>query len=268
MRVALPVSKIHTVHFANNDFTLESLEILIDCIQNSSVVNAFIDWNPLPKSEDPSKECPFARLYCFLALHRLTAPKLETLYIRANGIDDEGMVAICERLKASALKSLDLSLNKLTQKSIALLAETLKENTALEFLGLAGLNLCIKDFEVLLNEFGKFPITPEEAAILQQRITERDAIVAKNKKAKGKKVEAVPTVPRLVQEEQGAFVARKEEFAYLNIGLNELDDAAAEEVDRLLTRTPVKFGIGITSKNMSAEKTQALVAKYGERVVT
>jgi Ran GTPase-activating protein (RanGAP) involved in mRNA processing and transport len=198
---------------------------------------------------------------------RLTAPKLEALYLRANGIDDEDMIAICDKLKTSTLKSLDLSLNKFTQKSIALLANTLKENVILEALGLAGLNLNLKDFEVLLEEFGKFPISAEQAAELQQKITERDAIITKNKKAKGKKVEVVPIVPGLIQDEQGnACVVKKETFGYLNIGLNNLDDSAVEEIDKLLARTPPKFTMGITSRSMSKEVTQSLVSKYGERV--
>jgi len=198
----------------------------------------------------------------------LTAPKLEVLYLRANEIDDEGMVAICEKLKTSTLKSLDLSLNKFTQKSIALLAKALGENNILEALALANLDLNIKDFEVLLEEFGKSPISAEQAAELQQKIAERDAIVAKNKKAKGKKIEAVPIVPGLVQDDQGNFyIVKKETLSYLNIGLNNLDDSAAEDIDKVLAKTPKKFCIAITNRSMSKEVVQSLISKYGERVV-
>ena len=66
LKVALPVSKIRILHLANNDFTLESFEVLVDCVLNSAITNAHIDWNPLPKCGDPSKEYPFAKLYILL----------------------------------------------------------------------------------------------------------------------------------------------------------------------------------------------------------
>ena len=62
LRVALPVSKIHTVHFANNNFVAADFEILVDCIVLSPIIKAFIDWNPVAKNEDPEKDSPFARL--------------------------------------------------------------------------------------------------------------------------------------------------------------------------------------------------------------
>ena len=198
----------------------------------------------------------------------MTSPKLEELYIRSNGIDDEAMEKICANLKDSTIKSLDLSLNKFTNKSIGLLAETLKDNGSLECLGLAGLQMTISDFKPLLEEFGRFPLTPEEAEELKQRITERDAIVTKNKKAKGKKVMPVPVVPNMIQDDQGnSFVVKKEDFAYLNIGLNNLEDEASRDIDGILSRMPSKFSIGITNKLMAKETIKLLVDKYGERVV-
>eukprot|EP00826_Nyctotherus_ovalis_P019992 TRINITY_DN1623_c0_g1_i1.p2 TRINITY_DN1623_c0_g1~~TRINITY_DN1623_c0_g1_i1.p2 ORF type:complete len:180 (-),score=42.85 TRINITY_DN1623_c0_g1_i1:135-674(-) len=178
------------------------------------------------------------------------------------------MEVLCARLKSSKVKSLDLSMNSFTPKAIEFLVEGLRENTALEYLGLAGLKMTADDLKPLLEEFGRFRISPEEVAEFQQRTKERDAILAKNKKAKGKKVEPVPKVPRLMQDDQGnAFIIKNEEFKHLNIALNEFDDYSVEELNKLLGRTPANFTLTVSSEGISKKSGKALTVKYGERVI-
>ena len=127
----------------------------------------------------------------------------------------------------------------------------------------------MSDFRPLFEEIGKFKLTTEEAEQLQQRIKERDAIVEKNKKAKGKKEEPVPKVPNMVQDDQGnAYVIKKEHFKHLNIGLNNLDDTAIDELDKLMARTQAHFNLTMASKLMSKEAAKVLTTKYGDRVVS
>ena len=46
-------------------------------------------------------------------------PNLEYLYMRSNGINDDDMPMICEKLaKNSTLKCFDISMNKITVKGI------------------------------------------------------------------------------------------------------------------------------------------------------
>ena len=195
--------------------------------------------------------------------------KLEYLYLRACGIDDQGVKILCKKLTTNtSLKGLDLSLNVFKQQGVKHLVEALKQNFTMEYLGLASMNLTISDLQPLLAEFGKIKITPEEATELQQKIKERDAILEKNKKSKGKKEEPVPKVPNMVQDDQGnSFVVKKEHFRSLNIGLNNLGDSAIEELDKLLSRTHVQFNLTIASKVMTKEAAKVLSVKFGERVI-
>jgi len=188
--------------------------------------------------------------------------------MRADGIDDEQMEIICEKIKTSKLKCLDLSLNTFRQKSIKPLIDAIKENTSLEYLGLAGLELSINDLKPLLDEFGKFKLTPEEAEELEKKIKERDTIIEKNKKKKGKNEEPVPKVNNMTKDDQGnAYVLKKELFKHLNIGLNSFDASSIDELDKILGRTPPTFSLTCACRTIPKENAKILSTKYGERVI-
>ncbi len=179
------------------------------------------------------------------------------------------MPQICEKLATNTtLKCLDLSMNHIGGKGIKTLSGALRTNSTLELLGLGSMGLTLEDLQPLLNEFGKVKLSPEEAEALKARIKERDAIVEKNKKFKGKKEEPVPQVNRLEQDDQGnCFEVRKENFKHLNIGLNGLDDAAIDAIDQLMRRTPASFVVTIASKHFSKEAYRILGGKYESRIV-
>ena len=198
----------------------------------------------------------------------MTINRLESIYLRANGIDDKGMERICENLKNSNVKCLDLSMNCFTADSITFLADAIKENAALEYLGLAYLKLTFTDFKPLLDEFGSFNIEPEELNELKQKIKERDAIVAKNARSKGKKIEPVPNLPSIVQGKEGnELVLKNEGFKQLNLGLNNINESELEEIDKVLARTPSTFTLILTGTHITQENAKSLITRYGERVV-
>ena len=144
----------------------------------------------------------------------------------------------------------------------------LKENNTVLYLGLAGLKLTIEDLTSLLIEFGKAEITIEEYDAIQLKTKERDAIIEKNKKSNKKKQEIVPFVQTTMQDEKGnSFVIKHENFKHLNLALNELDDSAEEELDKLMERTPQKFLLTITDNPISTEVTDKLKEKYGARII-
>jgi hypothetical protein len=178
------------------------------------------------------------------------------------------MPTLCEKLVANTtLKCLDISMNALKAKGINLLAAALRENTSLEFLGVGSMKLTIEDLRPLLLEFGKKKLTAEEAVALEAKIKERDTIVEKNKKLKGKKEEPVPKVNPLLSDDQGnKFEVKKESFKFLNIGLNQLDDSAFNDLEQLLARTPTHFCVLIASKAMSKDIAKLLSSKFGSRI--
>ena len=69
MKTALPFSRIHTLKFANNGFTVANLELLFDAVAASPVTRLFVDWNSMsiPKKvkvegqPDIPRPCPYAK---------------------------------------------------------------------------------------------------------------------------------------------------------------------------------------------------------------
>ncbi len=191
------------------------------------------------------------------------------MYLRANGIDDETVAGICEKLaRNTTLKCLDLSMNQLKSPGIKLLAAAIHSNFTLELLGLGSMGLTIEDLAPLFKEFGKIKLNEEEAKLLKEKMKERDMIVEKNKKSRGKKEEPVPKVNRMECNEKGeCYEIRKEKFRHLNIMLNKLEDSAVEKIDELLARTGEQFVVTIASKFISKEGYKTLTTKYGSRVI-
>ena len=202
-------------------------------------------------------------------MYRIRNSAIEWLYLRANGIEDEDIESICMAMKESSIKYLDLSFNNFGKNSIKFFVETLRENNVLLYLGLAGLNLTIEDIIPLLGEFGRIDIPMEQYEEILVRIKERNAIIEKNKKARKKKQEPVPLVPNVIQDDKGnPYILKHEDFKHLNLALNNLDDSAVEEIDKLLARTTSRFVLTITDNKISSEGLNRLKAKYRNRVIT
>lgn len=200
-------------------------------------------------------------------MSRLLNPKIEYLYIRADGIGDDAMAPICANLTANTtLRCLDLSMNVFKQPGILHLAKAIKENDTLELLGIGSMNLTIDDLQPFLNEFCKKKVTPEEAKVLQEKKIEKEAIIEKNKK--GKEKIPIPRVNNIVQDEQGNFYEiLKENFRHLNIGLNKLEDTATSTILQFLEKTPSQLKLTVASKLFSKEAVKTLTAKYADRVI-
>ena len=123
------------------------------------------------------------------------------------------MPAICEKLVVNTtLKCLDLSMNLIKQTGVKLLAAAIRANSVLELLGLGTMGLTIEDLRPLLSEFGKIKLPETEAKLLQEKIKERDAIIEKNKKGRGKKEEPVPKINRMEQDDRGTCYEVRKEF--------------------------------------------------------
>jgi len=180
------------------------------------------------------------------------------------------MPRICEKLNENTtLKCLDLSMNKITGEGIKLLAASVRKNVSLELLGVGSMELTIEELEPLLLEFGKVGISEEEVKDLEAKIAERNTIVEKNKKAKGKKQEPVPIVNDLEKDDKGNYYEiRKPNFKQLNIGFNKLDENALEILDRLMERTSDKFIVTMPSKYLTKEQCTNFLAKYNARVIS
>ena len=164
MFLCLPHSpNVHTLKFSNNGFTHAQFSLLVDYLNadNCTVQHLFFDWNALHEDSYDSTDQSTIALYqkkaedeqSLFAKLIQNNTKLQVLFLRADGIDDDIMKEICDAMKGDAqgvvtnktLKVLDVSYNKITSKSIEYIAEMLETNRALEYLGLAKNNLCNED---------------------------------------------------------------------------------------------------------------------------
>lgn len=170
----------HFDRFSNNGVTIPQFKQLIHCLSedNCPVANLFFDWNPLygedyvtsrgfdnvpyqPAEDEPSL---FAKLIS-------DAKKLQVLFLRASGLNDKDLKAICHVLKPEAglqmnrnLKVLDISYNQFSGEAVRELASVFEINRNLEFVGLAKNNLTNDDVLPLLSCFGKIPFPAEKVA--------------------------------------------------------------------------------------------------------
>jgi len=159
-------------------------------------------------------------------------------------------------------------MNRITSSGIKIFCDALRKNTSLELLGFGSMNLAIAELKPLLYEFGRMKLSLEDGQKIQELAKERDAIIEKNKKKKGKNEDPVPKVNKFDVDESGnVFEIRKENFRHLNIGLNKLDDSSLEELTSLLERTHDKFIVTVASKLMTKEGYKILSSKYASRII-
>lgn len=122
---------------------------------NCPIINLFMDWNPLYnddfkagdansagginslwEAENEETPNPWARLI-------ESGKKLQVLFLRASGLQDSDMNAICNVLKTNgSLKVIDFSSNySLTVNAINDIIDVLGQNRVIEYLGLSKLSI-------------------------------------------------------------------------------------------------------------------------------
>lgn len=190
------------------------------------------------------------------------------LYLRSNNIDDAMVEQIAKKVKTSTtLLALDLSKNNLTKKSVVALCEALDRNRSLQYLGLQMNSLIGSDVEGFVNVLGNEPFAPENVEEQLKKMKDRDAIIEKNKKLKGKKEEPVPYVENIVQVDTKWILQKNLELKMLNLDLNKFDDSIKDFIDKLLSKTTDAFKLSIGSKKISKDLIKALTTKYNARLI-
>jgi hypothetical protein len=268
----LPHSEITTLKLGNNGFTSDNYKMLVSGLPNTKITQMFFDWNPIsdnsplhyeedPEEKDKISDSPYTRL--------IDNPHLEFLYLRSNAIDDNAVYAIASAIIGnSTLRCLDLSRNRITKAGVDKLAEALDSNRTLEYLGLACNDLVKEDVLGFLQVFGKNPFPGELVEEHLKKVKERDQIIDKNKKAKGKSEVPVPKVDAIeqVSDSEEWVVLKNLEFKHLNLALNKFDDTIASFASELLTKMPSSFSLTISNKSYSRDLVKSLNNKFPDRI--
>jgi hypothetical protein len=188
--------------------------------------------------------------------------------LRSNNLNDGDVEKICNKLKTDTkLISLDISKNNITKASISLIASVIDTNKTLQYLGLAMNNLGNSDIVPLVSVIGAnpFPIDGVEAQL--KRMKERDAIIEKNKKLKGKKEEAVPIVDNIIDKDGNWVVEKNQTLKHLNLLINNFTDEVAGTFESIMNKSNDLFVLSAISKGISKETVKILTSKIGQRLI-
>ena len=201
----LSSSKVTTLRFSSNKFNLPNLEFMIDSLLNkpNGVYNLTYEWNDkfiidgieysfndinntvdekllndLKKTED-----------LIVSLVTKSPNKLEALCLRGDMIGDKIAIQIFEGLKDpnSTLRILNLFRNNLTNECIKSFSEMLIVNRKLEEINFGRNYLTDESLDLIKENYGLFPMTPEEVEEYNNINKERQEIIKKNEKLRASK---------------------------------------------------------------------------------
>ena len=255
--ILLPNSKITSLKFSGNRFTLTNLEFLIDSLLNkpNEINNFSYEWNnkinidgieyfldDIKNAVDEKLIEDFKKTQDLIISLVTKTNKLENLCLRSNLLGDDMAIKIFEGLKdpKSNIKHLNLYKNNLTIECIKTFSEILPVNKALEEINFGRNNLSDECLSLIQENYGLFPMTEEEVEEYNKLAKERQDIIKKNEKLKASKKPELE-VPFLeeMKEIDGAFYKFKNNtLKVINIFQNEFTKDSFEGVQKLLDSNP------------------------------
>ncbi len=250
----LSTSKVTTLRFSSNKFNLSNLDFMIDSLLNkpNGVYNLTYEWNDkllidgieysindienavdeklindLKKSQD-----------LIISLVTKNPSKLEALCLRGDFIGDKVAIQIFEGLKDtnSTLRILNLFRNNLTNECIKTFSEMLIVNRRLEEINFGRNNLTDEALDLIKENYGLFPMTPEEVEEYNKINKERQEIIKKNEKLKAsKKPELeVPYLDEMKEIDGTNYRVKNNSLKIINLIQNKFTENSFENVKVLL----------------------------------
>ena len=250
----LSSSKVTTLRFSSNKFNLNNLEFMIDSLFNkpNGVYNLTYEWNDkfiidgyeysfndinnvvdekllndLKKTED-----------LIVSLVTKCPNKLEALCLRGDMIGDKIAIQIFEGLKDpnSTLRILNLFRNNLTNECIKSFSEMLIVNRKLEEINFGRNYLTDESLDLIKENYGLFPMTPEEVEEYNNINKERQEIIKKNEKLRAsKKPELeVPYLDEMKEINGTNYRVKNNSLKIINLIQNKFTGNSFENIKTLL----------------------------------
>lgn len=255
-----PKTKIVTIKFSNNNFSLKNFELLVEYLFTTpnNIFNFSFEWNNTLIDENGEK---------FLISDSENRQKLEneaidnSKYIKANHV----LLSLFETTPDNRLEAISLRGCYLGSKVVSEIFMKLKNNTSLRILNLYKNNLtneCSKDFceMVLLNRhleeinlggnnlsdafitnlknyIGEYEMTPEEIEEHEIKVKEKEEILLFNQKNKNnKKVELkeIPFVDEVIKQEDKFIKVRNNTLRKIDFMLNNLTQKSFDDISYIL----------------------------------
>jgi len=253
-------SKLSSLKLIRNQFETKVEEAVIDTLSNPSfkINKLFIDWNPPLNFE----------LYPKL----LNNTNIQFLSLRSNNLGDASMQILVNALKDNiSLKSLDLYGNLITGAGVNQLKALIETSSGLEYVGLAKNHLgSWDDVREWLEGFGKFPITNEEVEAYRLKEKEKEVIVQKNLKNKGKKGyvdEPVPFLHPITQIGEAWFMTKGAKMKMISFALNQFDAECLLHFDSFLSNQDDDFHLILTGNPINKQDIEVYKQKHQTKLL-
>ena len=184
-------------------------------------------WNDIKKSQD-----------LIISLVTKNPSKLEALCLRGGFIGDKVAIQIFEGLKDtnSTLRILNLFRNNLTNECIKTFSEMLIVNRRLEEINFGRNYLTDESLDLIKENYGLFPMTPEEVEEYNNINKERQEIIKKNEKLRAsKKPELeVPYLDEMKEIDGTNYRVKNNSLKIINLIQNKFTGNSFENIKTLL----------------------------------
>ena len=250
----LSSSKVTTLRFSSNKFNLPNLEFMIDSLLNkpNGVYNLTYEWNDkfiidgieysfndINNTVDENLLNDLKKTQDLIVSLVTKSPnKLEALCLRGDMIGDKIAIQIFEGLKDpnSTLRILNLFRNNLTNECIKSFSEMLIVNRKLEEINFGRNYLTDESLDLIKENYGLFPMTPEEVEEYNNINKERQEIIKKNEQLRAsKKPELeVPYLDEMKEINGTNYRVKNNSLKIINLIQNKFTGNSFENIKTLL----------------------------------
>jgi hypothetical protein len=243
------------VKFNNSGLTDEQLDMLERLCTKDHMTFLQLDWN---SGVDPDKYVRFVG----------PESKLQTLVLRRCEVNDASFRSLCHELaQNTTLLALDLYGSVLT--TLEPFAELMRVNHTLKAISLASCGLTDDELGCLVPVIGRMSFPAEHVEAHRKAEKDRDAILAKNAKLKGKK--QPDPVPNLDPIEQSAetgewWMIKGGCLEIMNLSLNSFNSFS--NLQALLVQANLNFkALVMGPGDLGHADRKRLKANYGDHLV-
>ncbi|KAL4449653.1 hypothetical protein ABPG74_007476 [Tetrahymena malaccensis] len=266
----LPFTNISTLKLHNNMLDDETIELLISFFNSEAsqkIKKLFFEWNNLLSSQK--------RTLFFQTVSK--SIYIDNLILRCNSLQDEMTSVISQQLvpstttPSSNIKFLDLYDNQIGIEGFQQLGKMIYKNKSLTTLGLCKNGISnVSQIEQILISIGKYPMSEEQYQAYRNSEKERDQIIERNKKLKGKKLLEAEPVPELEAIEQITenkwAITRNSTLSMLNLSLNQLTDESVERFESFLQVVHDNFQVILSFNSFDQRAKERLKKKFNKKI--
>ena len=255
-----PTSKVTTLKFSNNNFSLKSLDYLINSLLSkpNGIYNFTYEWNDKITIEGMkysykdilTKEIIDEHILqemlksqeILVNLITKVPNRLEALCLRGDLLGDETAIKIFNGLKneLNYLLILNLYKNELTDNCIKAFGEMMLVNRRLEEINFGNNHLTDVSLNIIKSNYGKFEMNETDLEEYKKLEKERQDIIKQNTKLKAsKKPELeIPHIDELKEVDGAIFRVKNDALKLFNLTQNNFTEKSFDDLIGILDGLP------------------------------